>query len=179
MRRQTSCCAATTANPLSFLIPCELWVKSPIITMATAHQLTLMALLTATLQHGALSGAEPVARQPLFRVTDLNVGESQVLKLSDGSEANVKLLHVEETRDTLRSALRLARVQVQVNGVIETLESGNYHLPVTVGRVQIDCPATQGLYPRHDLFEDSWGLDKEVRLRLWPKGSPWMEPGSF
>jgi murein DD-endopeptidase MepM/ murein hydrolase activator NlpD len=35
------------------------------------------------------------------------------------------------------------------------------------------------LYPRHDLFEDSWGLDKEVRLRLWPKGSPWMEPGSF
>ena len=138
-----------------------------------------MALLTATLQHGALSGAEPVARQPLFRVTDLNVGESQVLKLSDGSEANVKLLHVEETRDTLRSALRLARVQVQVNGVIETLESGNYRLPVTVGRVQIDCPATQGLYPRHDLFEDSWGLDKEVRLRLWPKGSPWMEPGSF
>jgi len=133
----------------------------------------------AALNHGVLFGAEPLARQPLFRVTDLNVGESQLLKLSDGSQANVKLLRIEETRDALRSALRLARVKVEVNGVIETIESGNYRLPMTVGGVQIDCPATRGLYPRHDLFEDSWGLDKDARLRLWPKGSPWIEPGSF
>ena len=147
--------------------------------MSMSHKLTLMVLTMASLHHGALFGAEPPARQPLFRVTDLNVGESQLLKLSDGSQANVKLLRIEETRDALRSALRLARVKVEVNGVIETIESGNYRLPMTVGGVQIDCPATQGLYPRHDLFEDSWGLDKDARLRLWPKGSPWIEPGSF
>ena len=143
------------------------------------HKSTLIVLVMAALNHGVLFGAEPLARQPLFRVTDLNVGESQLLKLSDGSQANVKLLRIEETRDALRSALRLARVKVEVNGVSETIESGNYRLPMTVGGVQIDCPATQGLYPRHDLFEDSWGLDKDARLRLWPKGSPWIEPGSF
>src|SRR5258706_409309 len=103
--------------------------------MSMTHKSTLMVLVMAAIHHGALFGVEPVSRQPLFRVTDLNLGESQVLKLSDGSEANVKLLHVEETRDTLRSALRLARVQVEVDGVIETIESGNYRLPVTVGSV--------------------------------------------
>ena len=147
--------------------------------MSTTHKLTLIVLVMAALNQGVLFGAEQLARQPLFRVTDLNVGESQLLNLSDGSQANVKLLRIEETRDALRSALRLARVKVEVNGVIETIESGNYRLPMTVGGVQIDCPATQGLYPRHDLFEDSWGLDKDARLRLWPKGSPWLEPGSF
>jgi murein DD-endopeptidase MepM/ murein hydrolase activator NlpD len=64
-------------------------------------------------------------------------------------------------------------------GAVATIESGNYRLPITVGSVQIDCAATQGLYLRHDTFEDSWGLDKDARLRLWPKGSPWIEPGSF
>ena len=147
--------------------------------MSTTHKLTLMVLIITALNHGVLFGAEQLARQPLFRVTDLNVGESQLLKLSDGSQANVKLLRIEETRDALRSALRPARVKIEVNGVIETIESGNYRLPMTVGGVQIDCPATQGLYARHDLFEDSWGLDKDARLRLWPKGSPWIEPGSF
>ena len=147
--------------------------------MSMTHKLIFMLLIMTVLNHGVLFGAEPLARQPLFRVTDLNVGESQLLKLSDGSQARVKLLRIEETRDALRSALRLARVKVEVNGVSETIESGNYRLPMTVGGVQIDCPATQGLYPRHDLFEDSWGLDKDARLRLWPKGSPWLEPGSF
>jgi hypothetical protein len=30
-----------------------------------------------------------------------------------------------------------------------------------------------------DPFEDSWGLDKGARLRLWPAGSPWTAPGTF
>src|SRR5213594_2730168 len=94
--------------------------------MSMTHKSTLIVLVMAALNHGVLFGAEQLARQPLFRVTDLNVGESQLLKLSDGSQANVKLLRIEETRDALRSALRLARVKVEVNGVIETIESGNY-----------------------------------------------------
>jgi hypothetical protein len=112
-------------------------------------------------------------------VADLNIGESQKIELSSGKQVTVKLLGVEESRDKLRSALRLARVKVEVNGAVGRIESGNYRLPMTLDDVQIDCPATLGLYPRHDRFEDSWGLDKQARLRLWPKGSPWMEPGTF
>ena len=77
------------------------------------HKSTLIVLVMAALNRGVLFGAQQLARQPLFRVTDLNVGESQLLKLSDGSQANVKLLRIEETRDALRSALRLARVKVE------------------------------------------------------------------
>jgi hypothetical protein len=122
--------------------------------------------------------AEP-PRRPLHRTVDLDRGEFVEIELSDGNKATIKLLGVEETRDTVRSAIRLARAKVEVNGVVATIESGNYRLPITVGGVQIDCPATQGLYLRRDRFEDSWGLDKDARLRLWPKGSPWIEPGTF
>lgn len=142
----------------------------------------LGGLITALIPEHVVAGGEadsPPVLQPLFRVADLNIGESETLKLSDGSRAKVTLLEVEEIRDELRSAIRLAKVKVDVNGIIATVESGNYRLPITVGDVQLDCPATSGLYLRRDLFEDSWGLDKKARLRVWPKGSPWIEPGSF
>jgi hypothetical protein len=147
--------------------------------MTAIRRLILMALSLGVLCLRFSTADEPVVRQPLFRVADLNTGESQDIELSDGKKVTLKLLGVEETRDKVRSALRLAKVKVNVNGVTATIESGNYRLPLTVGDVQIDCPATHGLYLRHDTFEDSWGLDKEARLRLWPKGSPWMEPGTF
>jgi murein DD-endopeptidase MepM/ murein hydrolase activator NlpD len=113
------------------------------------------------------------------RTADLNVGEAQEVGLCDGSKATVKLLEVVETRDRVRSAIREARVKVEVNGKTTTLVSANYHLPVTFAGVQIDCPVTKGIYRNHDPWEDSWGLDKDARLRLWPAGSPWLEPGTF
>ncbi|MBI3462542.1 MAG: peptidoglycan DD-metalloendopeptidase family protein [Planctomycetes bacterium] len=118
-------------------------------------------------------------REPLFRTVDLNLGESEEVELSDGTRAKVKLIDIEETRDGLRSAIRQARVKVEVNGKAVTLVSATYHLPVTVAGVQIDCPVTKGYYRNCDPFEDSWGLDKDARLRLWPAGSPWMPPGTF
>ena len=91
----------------------------------------------------------------------------------------MKLLGVEETRDGLRAAIREARVTVEVNGQPATLVSATYRLPLTVAGVQIDCPVTKGYYKNCDPFEDSWGLDKDARLRLWPAGSPWTAPGTF
>jgi murein DD-endopeptidase MepM/ murein hydrolase activator NlpD len=132
------------------------------------------ALLVAALLAG---NDEP--QQPLFRTVDLDRNESQAVQLADRATVKVKLLGVEETRDSLRSALRLARVSLEINGSPVTLTSGNYRLPVTVAGVQVDCPATRGLYRNHDKFEDSWGLDKDARLRLWPEKSPWVQPGTF
>jgi murein DD-endopeptidase MepM/ murein hydrolase activator NlpD len=118
-------------------------------------------------------------KKPLFATIDLDRGETVEVRLPDGGKATVKLLEIKETRDSLRDALRRADVTVEINGRTTTLTSGNYRLPVTAGGVQIDCPATKGLYPNHDPFEDSWGLDKDARLRLWPEKSAWMEPGTF
>src|SRR5262245_46191632 len=101
-------------------------------------------------------------RQPLHRTVDLIIGETAEVQLHDGSKVQIKLLDLQEIRDTVRSAIREARVKVEVNGKTATLVSGNYRLPVAVGGVQVDCTATKGLYQNHDPWEDSWGLDKDV-----------------
>jgi murein DD-endopeptidase MepM/ murein hydrolase activator NlpD len=134
-------------------------------------------LFVVALLPGFDANDEP--RKPLLRTVDLRIGESQEVQLSDGSKATVKLLDLVETRDNVRSAIREARVKIEVNGKTADLVSGYYRIPVTVGGVQVDCPATKGLYQNHDPWEDSWGLDKDARLRLWPAGSAWMPPGEF
>jgi murein DD-endopeptidase MepM/ murein hydrolase activator NlpD len=136
------------------------------------------ALLIATF-FAPLASSQEAPSRPLFHTVDLNRSDSQEVELADGKKAKVKLVDVEETRDSLRSAIRLARVKVEINGTTTTVASGNYRLPVTVAGVQVDCPVTKGYYRNCDRFEDSWGLVKDARLRLWPAGSPWMEPGTF
>jgi murein DD-endopeptidase MepM/ murein hydrolase activator NlpD len=136
------------------------------------------AVVVATLLAPAPK-AQDAPTQPLFCTVDLNGGEAQEVELPGRRKATVKLIDVTETRDSLRSAIRLARVKVEVNGTPITLTSGNYRLPVTVAGVQIDCPVTKGYYRNCDPYEDSWGLVKDARLRVWPEGSPWIEPGTF
>jgi murein DD-endopeptidase MepM/ murein hydrolase activator NlpD/dienelactone hydrolase len=117
------------------------------------------------------------SRVPLVRAVDLSVGESQSVALADGKKATVKLLGVVERRDPIRSAVREATVKVEVNGAAVALSTGNYQLPTSAGGVQLDCPITGGY--RSDSGEDLWGLVKDARIRLWPGGSPWIEPSSF
>jgi murein DD-endopeptidase MepM/ murein hydrolase activator NlpD len=115
--------------------------------------------------------------EPSRRVVDLMIGESAQIKLADGSVAKVKLLDVQEKRDSMAKAVREAKVKVEVNGAEAWLTSANYNLPQPVGGVQIDCPITRGY--NADSGEDSWSLEKDARLRLWPAGSPWINPGTF
>lgn len=117
-------------------------------------------------------------RTPLLRVVDLSVGEAQTVELCDGSQAKVKLLKLEETRDTLRGAVRTAKATVEVNGEQITLTSATYHLPETVAGVRIDCPVTKGY--RSNAHKDGiWNLEKDARLRLWPADSPLVAPDTF
>jgi murein DD-endopeptidase MepM/ murein hydrolase activator NlpD len=122
-------------------------------------------------------GLPAPTRTPRVRVVDLDIDESAEVELCDGSKALVKLLAVEESRDPIRSAVRTARAKVEVNGQIAELTSATYHLPTTVAGVQVDCPITRGYVTNID--QDHWGLLKAARLRLWPAGSPWIEPGTF
>jgi murein DD-endopeptidase MepM/ murein hydrolase activator NlpD len=115
--------------------------------------------------------------QPALRAVDLKLGESAEVKFADGRTAHVKLLELEEKTDSMSHAVREARVKVEVNGAQAWLTSANYQLPQPLGGVQIDCPITRGYNANSG--EDSWGLEKDARLRLWPAGSPWIEPGTF
>jgi murein DD-endopeptidase MepM/ murein hydrolase activator NlpD len=143
----------------------------------------LMAFLTL-LSVGLPSPGQPPAptlASPL-RTIDLNVGETQEVELPGGKKVAVKLLDLHEVRDELRNAVRKADAAVEVAGEKATLVSANYRLPVTVGGVQIDCPVTRG-YRRNNSpgvgGADPWGLDKDARLRLWPAGSPLLDPDTF
>lgn len=115
--------------------------------------------------------------EPTLRAVDLKIGESAEVTLADGTKAKVRLIELEEKVDSMSAAVREARVQIEVNGQQAWLSSANYNLPQNVGGVQIDCPITRGYNANSG--EDSWGLEKDARLRLWPMGAPWIEPGTF
>jgi murein DD-endopeptidase MepM/ murein hydrolase activator NlpD len=146
---------------------------------SVAAAASLCLIIIAIGQAPADEKLEPAGsfRTPLVRVVDLNVGESQKVVLAGGKEVTVTLDQLTETRDSVRSAVRHARVEVVINGKPGILASAMYHLPVTIGNVQIDCPITKGLYSNTNA--DAWGLAKDARLRLWPADSPLVEPETF
>ncbi len=117
------------------------------------------------------------ARTPLVRVIDLDIGETQEVNLCDGTTAAVKLLNIRETRDGILSAVFDAEVNVEVNGQAVTLKAALYNLPTTAEGVRIDCSITRGSIQNSHM--DHWGLLKDARLRLWPAGSPLIDPDTF
>ena len=119
----------------------------------------------------------PPLLKPVFQVVDLDVGEVADVTLSNGTQARVKLVGLKEDRDEVCFAVRRAEVTIEVNGQTVQLVSATYHLPQTVGAVQIDCPITKGY--NENGSPSFWGLDKAARLRLWPAGAPLLQPGTF
>ena len=139
----------------------------------------VISLMLFLCQGTAVCGANeyPVTIEPLVRVVDLDLGESASVSLSDGSQATIKLLDLQETRDSVSNAVRRAEVTVEVNGERGKLVSATYHRPQTIGNVQIDCSITKGY--NENGRPSSWGLDKAARLRLWPADSPLLRPETF
>jgi dienelactone hydrolase len=143
----------------------------------------LLGVVAGLIVLPSLRGAPPEPTEKALQQTlDLAIGDAQDVEVSTGKKVRVKLLDVKEERDELRQAVRKAQVKVEVGGDTVTLFAGNYHLPVTVAGVQIDCSVTGG-YRRDSTKtvrnDDPWGLVKDARLRVWPAGSPWIKPGTF
>ena len=114
--------------------------------------------------------------EPLFRVVDIDTGAAEKIQVGRRS-VEVKLLSTSEDRDTVRSAIRAARAEIEIGGKRAALVCGDYRLPVNVGGVQVDCAVTKAYYSNSN--SDHWGLVKDARLRVWPADSPYMPPGSF
>ena len=129
------------------------------------------------LSFAVLTGFAQQPETPLFRLVDVNQGEPTDVALPNGMTARVQLLERSEMADTVRGAVRLARVRVTVNGEEVWLECGNYRLPVTAGGVQIDCSVTKGLLTNSRA--NPWAIEKDARLRVWPAGSPFLSPGTY
>jgi hypothetical protein len=121
------------------------WFWSWVILLAAVGVVTRGAT-AAEAQAPAVAPA-PQTKQgvaPLMRTVDIDLGRSQQVELADGRRVAVKLLELKESRDSVRNAVREARVLVDVDGQPIWLTSANYQLPQTVAGVQIDCPVTRG-----------------------------------
>ena len=141
------------------------------------RQVVLVIVLSVG-SSGQLSAGHPIpALKPLVRVVDLNVGESADVTLCDGSQVRVKLLDLQEMRDSVCFAVRRAELTVEVNGKRAKLISATYHLPTTAAGVRIDCSITKGYNTNGD--PEFWNLEKDARLRLWPADSPLIAPRTF
>ncbi|MCK5137172.1 MAG: peptidoglycan DD-metalloendopeptidase family protein [Bacteroidales bacterium] len=124
-----------------------------------------------------LSCTQPTGLTPIRAVIELDIGESEEITLNNGEKVRLTLMEIEVDLDSLRNAIRSVNVKVSVDGEEVCLGSGNYHLPVEVGNIQIDCPVVKNYYTNSN--SDRWGLTKDARFRLWPKGSSYMDPGTF
>ena len=115
--------------------------------------LSVLLLLLST----PVAPAQPVAPKltPLVRTVDLDIGQSQTVQLHDGSQATVRLLALEEIRDSVCRAVRRATVDVEINGQAISLVSSTYHLPVTAGGGGNDFAVPRGHPQDPALFHHS------------------------
>lgn len=134
-------------------------------------------LLLSLINRHATAQIPTPTQSPGFTLVDLDIGETQSVTLSDGANVQLKLLDLQEHRDDVRQAIRQATATVLINDQKAQLSCSHYHLPQTIGPVRIDCPITKGHY--QGVAGDPWGLDKQVRLRLWPATTPLTAPGTF
>ena len=123
------------------------------------------------------SGCRPSGPDPCRVISELNIGEVQNVRLTNGDAVNLSLIEIKEIRDSVRNAIREVSVKVSVDGEEITLSAANYNLPVIVGNVQIDCPAIKDYLSNSN--EDDWKLVKDARFRLWPKSSSYLREGTF
>ncbi len=129
-------------------------------------------LFLLALTNPTLSAAEST-RKALFETFDLTIGET----VTTTSGAELTLVSVKEPKGDVWGEISRPEVVVAVDGETATLVAGMYRLPVAIGSLQLDCPITGGLQKNSHI--DHWALEKDARLRVWPAGSPWIEPGSF
>jgi murein DD-endopeptidase MepM/ murein hydrolase activator NlpD len=135
----------------------------------------ILAVLLLSLH--VVTKAQADDRVPLFRTLDLDLGEAARVEFDKGQAVQIRLVSVFTTTDPIRGAVRSAKVEIDVDGKPFAIHSGNYELPRTFGPVQVDCPVVAAY--RQNTNEDHWALEKAARLRVWPAGSPWIEPDSF
>jgi murein DD-endopeptidase MepM/ murein hydrolase activator NlpD len=142
----------------------------------------LAAFLVAASPLVALSQIPTPTLKTSMRTADLNLGESQALTMPDGKTVAVKLIDLKETRDSLRNAVREAKVTVEIDGKPVILVSANYRLPTPVGGVLVDCPVTKGYRVsaiKGVSGENPWGFDKDARIRVFPANEPLLDPKTF
>ncbi|MFH1965072.1 MAG: ThuA domain-containing protein, partial [Acidobacteriota bacterium] len=117
---------------------------------------------------------------PEFVTVDLNLHEIRLVTLPDGNTVKIRVESMKHHHDPYRKAVRGAEVRVHVNDEEIVVGSGMYNLPREVSGIQIDCPVTSAwVHHRDGSLFNPWSLESDVRLRIWPGETPWIDPDTF
>src|SRR5206468_689468 len=90
-------------------------IPAPCVSSLSSLLIALVAFGWAFVM-GLNAADSPPVGPTLVRSVDLDAGESQEIELANRTGVRVKLLTVDEMRDAMRSAVRQARVRVELNG---------------------------------------------------------------
>lgn len=123
--------------------------------------------------------ATPVVQTRFPLIVEMNLGETVEVNLKKDQSIKLKLVKLQEDRDSLRHALRSAKATIEINGQQFSVYCENYTLAKSIEEYEIDveCMATKGLMqnPMHD----GWALAKDVRLRIHPLYENYFSANEF
>jgi len=147
------------------------------INMKTLNRFFYITIAVILIVFPTSGYAKDKPATPVRVVAELDIGQTKEIALTNGEMVKLTLLSIEETRDDVRNAIREVKLRVKVDGEEVILRSGNYNLPVCVGKVKIDCLVTKGY--RSNSIRNLWKITKDARFRVWPKDSPYLKKGTF
>lgn len=103
------------------------------------------------------------------QIVCLDINEEHHFKLKDGSLKSIRLISVEEHRDSVIGKVREAQVDVEVDDKLLYLTCGPYVMPTETDRIRIQADTTSG-----------WtSMPKRVQLSIWDTTDPIVRPNSF
>ncbi len=142
------------------------------------HRLALTTLAIAAISTG---GSQAQTTTPAADVRDLvraystqliielNVGETYAFKLKTGEPRVIKLISVQEHRDSVVNLMRSAEVRLEIDGKPLELDCQPYVLPTAVAGLRIQADTTAG-----------WGkTSKSVQLSVWDAKDPIVDTSRF
>jgi hypothetical protein len=103
------------------------------------------------------------------RFAYLNVGETAKFQLNDGRTKRIRLVSVEEERDSVIHLLRRAVVRLKIDAETLDIPCGPYVLPIEKDGLRLQVDTTSG-----------WlRMGKRVQLSLWDAGDPVVDTHLF
>ena len=114
----------------------------------TSKLTTLMTWLTFAVLFVCAAQADPAHTYSKQTSVCLDPGEQHVFVLNDGRTRTLRLVSVEEHRDTVVQRVRDATVTVQVEGETVRLKCAPYVMPVVHHGMRIQADTTRSWLPR-------------------------------
>ncbi len=110
-----------------------------------------------------------IAKYSSQQIIGLDIGETHTFGTKDGSERMIRLVSVEEMRDSVIGLVRSADVELDVDGKRVRLVSAPYMLPTEVGGLKIQADTTS-----------VWSqIPKRVQLSIWDAAAPLVRSDRF